>query len=224
MTRAYVRPHDRRRARGAAARRAPATAATRGEAATFHGDAAASRGDARRASAGKAGRPARRGVPRAAGAASPRRVLTARVQVDGRTPRLVVRRRGAVVLRADLGRLRAPARRARVSATASRFSGTYATVAGKRRAHAVDATRAVLRFAAGERLELAVADDGVAFQHHRVRLAGGPLPAGRRRARLAAAADQGLRGQVPGGRARRRARARSATRRCSPTAATPTRC
>ena len=94
----------------------------------------------------------------------PRRVLTARVTVDGVTPRLVVRRGGAVVLRADLGRLRAPARRARVSATASRFSGTYATVTGKRRAHTVDATRAVLRFAAGERLELAVADDGVAFQ------------------------------------------------------------
>jgi hypothetical protein len=91
-------------------------------------------------------------------------VLTVRVSVDGRTPHLLVRRRGAVVLRADLGRLRAPARRARLNATASRFSGTYATVAGKRRTHTVDATRAMLSFAAGERLELAVADDGVAFR------------------------------------------------------------
>ena len=126
-----------------------ATAATRGEAAPSRTGAVAPRGEA---------------AGRAAATTSPRRVLTARVSVDGRTPSLVVRRHGAVVLRADLGRLRAPARRARVSATASRFSGTYATVAGKRRAHAVDATRAVLRFAAGERLELAVADDGVAFQ------------------------------------------------------------
>ena len=167
-----------------------------------------------------------------AGAAMPARAATS----PGTRPhRPRQRRRRDAAARGAPGRRgraarrpRAPARaarRARVSATASRFSGTYATVAGKRRAHAVDATRAVLRFAAGERLELAVADDGVAFQPDRVRLAGGALPAGRRRARLAAAADQELRGRgTSRSRSYDRARTRSATRRCSRTAATPTRC
>ena len=115
------------------------------------------------AAAATAAAPARAATP-AHVTTSPGRVLTARVTVDGFTPRLVVRRGRAIVLRADLGRLRATARRARASATASRFSGTYATVTGKRREHTVDAARAVLHFAAGEQIELAVADDGVAFK------------------------------------------------------------
>ena len=112
MTRAYVRPHDRRRARGAAARRAPAaTAATRNE-------MAAVRGEGRRARAP--------GHARAACMQdSPRRVgLTARVPRRRPAPRdSSCGAHGTVVLRADLGRPRAPARRARISATASRFSG-----------------------------------------------------------------------------------------------------
>ena len=164
MTRAYVRPHDRRRARGAAARRAP------------HGGGDARRGGnvprrrgrlARRGGkpARRGGRPARRRVPprgpRGLPAARPHRPR------PGRRPDAAPRHapRAAPSCCAPISGACAPPPGARgSSATASRFSGTYATVAGKRRAHSVDATRAVLRFAAGERLELAVADDGVAFK------------------------------------------------------------
>lgn len=95
-------------------------------------------------------------------ATSPSGVLRATVAVERGTPRLVVRRRGRVVLRADLGRVRGKAV-PRATAAAGRFDDAYTTVAGKRRERSVDATRAVLRFGGGARLELAVADDGVAF-------------------------------------------------------------
>jgi alpha-glucosidase len=96
---------------------------------------------------------------------SPHGTLPASVTTS-RTPELVVRRAGRTVLRARLGRVsdRRRAQAARVRATASRLLGVYATTAGKRRRHTLDAARMTFHFPGGARLELAVADDGVAFR------------------------------------------------------------
>src|SRR4051794_15717202 len=94
---------------------------------------------------------------------SPDGRLTATVTVSGHTPRLEVRRRGRIALRADLGRVARPGR-PQVRAVASRFTSAYATATGKRRVHAVKASQAVYGLPGGARLELAVSNDGVAFR------------------------------------------------------------
>jgi hypothetical protein len=99
---------------------------------------------------------------------SPSRTLTAQVTLEGDTPSLTVRRSGTVVLHADLGRLPAArtraARASRATTTRSRLSGAYATTAGKRRRHSVSATQLTIRLRHGARLQVALADDGVAFK------------------------------------------------------------
>jgi alpha-glucosidase len=101
----------------------------------------------------------------AATAVSPHGTLSASVTTS-RAPELVVRRAGQIVLRARLGRVTDDrrAQTARVRATASRMLGVYSTTAGKRRRHTVNASAVTLRFPGGAKLELAVADDGVAFR------------------------------------------------------------
>jgi len=157
---AEARPATAPQARPAASLAPPASAPQARPAAPLARPASARR--ARRA-ARAPGRPAARArrAARASTTISPGGVLRATVRVEDRVPRLTVRRHGRVVLRADLGRVRA--RDVRVGAAASRFSGSYATAAGKRRARTVHATRTVLHFGRRARLELGVADDGVAF-------------------------------------------------------------
>ena len=97
---------------------------------------------------------------------SPHGTLTATVTDPAGTPLLTVRRAGWVVLRAELGRVRTGAPRARIAqvrAKTSRLTGAYATTAGKTRTHRRDANQLTLRLGRA-RLELAAAEDGIAFR------------------------------------------------------------
>ncbi len=104
---------------------------------------------------------------------SPRRVLRAAVSLQGRVPRLEVRRGRRVVLAADVGRLRRPARPVnarvfsvlpRAQAKTTHVADSFTTITGKRRTHTLDATRWNLNLAGKARLELFVADDGIAIR------------------------------------------------------------
>ena len=103
-------------------------------------------------------------APAAAGAAqwtatSPQGDVAATVAQRGGTLTLIARREGRTVVRAALGRATGALRHAR----RDRRTETFATPAGKRRAHRFDATRLRLAFPRRS-LELLVAGDGVAFR------------------------------------------------------------
>jgi hypothetical protein len=89
--------------------------------------------------------------------ASPTGALTARVVTDGATLQLNVVRRGRTVLSTPLGRGVA-------TATRDTLHDSYTTPAGKRRAHALTANRLRIALPHGRRIELLVADDGVALR------------------------------------------------------------
>src|SRR5688572_23590114 len=92
-------------------------------------------------------------------ARSPDGALTATVAQRSGTLTLTARRAGRTVIRAALGRATGGLRRAR----RDRRSETFATPAGKRRVHRLDAARLRLAFPRRS-VELLVADDGVAFR------------------------------------------------------------
>jgi alpha-glucosidase len=92
--------------------------------------------------------------------ASPHGALTATVASRAGTYELTVVRGGRRVLSASLGRAGAPTAEPRQDTLQEAFT----TPAGKRRDHKLAAHRLTISFAHGRRLEVLVADDGVAFR------------------------------------------------------------
>lgn len=98
---------------------------------------------------------------------SPHKVLTATITVAGRQARVTVRRKGVIVLRADLGRLPTTSRRShsrRPRSRISRVADSFTTPTGKRRIHRLAASRLTLWLAGRARLEVLAADDGIALR------------------------------------------------------------
>jgi alpha-glucosidase len=92
--------------------------------------------------------------------ASPDGALTATVAGDGDGYAVTVRRRGRRVLETRLGHMAGHGPGAAVDIV----DDSYATPAGKRRRHRLVARRLTLSFGRARRLELLVADDGVALR------------------------------------------------------------
>jgi alpha-glucosidase len=92
--------------------------------------------------------------------ASPGGALSATISAHAGSYALAVDRHGRTVLRTPLGR--ADARGLRL--TWRSVHDAFTTPAGKRRHHELVATRLTMAFAHGRRLEVLVADDGVAFR------------------------------------------------------------
>jgi hypothetical protein len=89
---------------------------------------------------------------------SPGGALSARISARGGTYELAVRRGGRTVLRTPLGRT------GHARARQDTLRETYATPAGKRRRHVLAARRLRIALDHGRRIDVLVADDGVAFR------------------------------------------------------------
>jgi alpha-glucosidase len=91
--------------------------------------------------------------------ASPHGDLTARVDAHAGAYTLTVQRRGRRVLETPLGRADT-----RIGVADDRIDDSYTTVAGKRQDHELAARRLTMTFAEGRKIQVLVADDGVAFR------------------------------------------------------------